>query len=348
MITNFVYPSSCERVGGVTVLYEFAQALARRGHEVHFIHGPAWKGRVDRLDQVQFDFDASVQQHIVDRLDDASLAQGDVVVGMEEPRLGQPVVVVQGFRLVGPRWDAGSFRARLPKICVATWLLDVGRSYGVPEEQLMHVPVGLDHKLFATRTSADRRAYDVALLYHPSPAKGWDVSRQVLESLIRRRPQLRAVVFAMDRTPPDSLPDNVDVVVGLDHRRLSEEVFNQARVMIQASFHEGFGLTAVEAMACGAALVTTDCGGSRDYAAHRQTAMVCPAGDVGGLVDAAEELLDDAGLRADLAGAGARLVRVFDWDRSGALLEQALERYLADPARYQRPPGTDRSEDYHL
>ena len=39
------------------------------------------------------------------------------------------------------------------------------------------------------------------------------------------------------------------------------ELYNEASIWLQASVLEGFGLTALEAMACGAALVTTDCGG---------------------------------------------------------------------------------------
>ena len=112
------------------------------------------------------------------------------------------------------------------------------------------------------------------MMYHPSREKGWDVARVALLELIVRRPQLRAVVFAMSEAPPEPLPEQVCVLVGLDHARLAAEVYNDTRVFVQASYHEGFGLTAIEAMGCGAALVTTDCGGSRDYAVPGETAVV--------------------------------------------------------------------------
>jgi glycosyltransferase involved in cell wall biosynthesis len=101
-------------------------------------------------------------------------------------------------------------------------------------------------------------------------------------------------------------------------------------------------------MACGAALVTTDCGGSRDYALPQRTALVVPAGDAAGLADDVEALLDDESQRRSLVEAGSSLVRGLDWDRSGELLEAFLEDYLADPGHYQQPPGDDRSEDYAL
>lgn len=348
MIVNFAYPSSYHRAGGLTVLYEFANALARRGHEVHFIHGPAEKETVERIDQIPFDFDEAVQHHIVDTLDDPTLPSGDVMFGAAPRRLGHPASFVQGFRLVGAWWDHAAFRGLAPKICVASWLVDVGRSYGVPEEQLVHVPLGMDHDLFATRTPSEERTVDVATLYHPSREKGWDVGREMLEELARRRPGLRALVFSLAGRPPGPLPDGVEVVLDLDQRRLADEVYNATRVFVQASRHEGFGLTAIEAMACGAALVTTDCGGSRDYAVPNETASVVSAGDATALADCAEALLRDADRRERLAAAGARYVRRFDWQRSGELLEAFLERYIADPAHFQRPPGDDRSEEFAL
>ena len=93
-------------------------------------------------------------------------------------------------------------------------------------------------------------------------------------------------------------------------------------------------------MACGCALVTTDNGGSRDYARHDETALVVSPGDGLGLADAAEQLLRDDERRERLAATGARLVRDrFDWDNTAAVLEGHLEAYLADPPRYRRSPA---------
>ena len=232
-------------------------------------------------------------------------------------------------------------------MCVASWLVDVGRWYGVPEQQLVHIPMGLDHELFALPIPPVERDIDVALLYHPNPEKGFAVGRDALEELVRRRPSLRCVVFSM-AGKPRRLPKGVELVLDLDQRGLVDEIYTKTRVMVQASNHEGFGLTPVEAMACGCALVTTDCGGSRDYAIPDETAVVVAPGDALGIADAVESLLLDDERRIALAAAGERHVRKFDWERTAELLEAFLERYLADPAHYQRPPGEDRSAEYVL
>jgi L-malate glycosyltransferase len=131
-----------------------------------------------------------------------------------------------------------------------------------------------------------------------------------------------------------------------DHAALADRIYNDSRVFLQPSYHEGFGYTAVEAMACGCALVTTDNGGSRDYAMDGETALVVPPGDPAALAGAAERLLRDDAQRARLADAGSALTRRrFDWDDTAALLERHLEAYVADPARYQQAPADDLAQE---
>jgi glycosyltransferase involved in cell wall biosynthesis len=340
VIVSFVWPSTHHYAGGVRVLWELANGLANRGHEVHFIHGPEWPMRITDIDQLPpFPWDPRVQHHIVDALDDAALPKGDIVFHPSAPpRLGLPVVMVQGFRMMYRRWERDSFRARAPKVCVARWLMDVARGFGVPDEQLWHVPLGMDHEIFSVRTPLSSRPYDVSVLFNVHVSKGWQVGLDTLHDLCRRRPDVKAAVFGI-YGPPDDLPPNVDLKVGLDQERLAEEVYNATKVFLQTSYHEGFGYTAVEAMACGAALVTTDNGGSQDYAVPGETALLAAPGDVEGLAAGVEVLLNDEAQRIRLATAGEQYVRRFDWDLSAERLEHYLERYLADPEAYQREPA---------
>jgi glycosyltransferase involved in cell wall biosynthesis len=200
--------------------------------------------------------------------------------------------------------------------------------------------MGLDHELFSARTPAADRAFDVAMLHNVHPTKAWNVGFAALREAKRRVPDLRAVVFGVDRTG-EVLDDWIDFRLSPDQPTLAREVYNATRVFVQSSKHEGFGFTAVEAMACGAALVTTDNGGSRDYAVHGETAWVVPPGDHQGLADGIEALVTDERRRSRLAAAGERAVRRFDWAEGAATLEAHLERYVADPAAFQHPPAAD-------
>jgi len=94
-------------------------------------------------------------------------------------------------------------------------------------------------------------------------------------------------------------------------------LYSGADIYLCPSWDEGLGMPPMEAMACGAALVTYDNGGCRDYARDGETALVVPRRDVAALGSALGRLATDAALRARIAAAGLAHVRTaFDWDRS--------------------------------
>ena len=64
LVLNFIAPSTRHPSGGVAVVYEFACAMARRGHAVHLFHGGFFEGNVDGLEDIDwFEFDAPVIHH---------------------------------------------------------------------------------------------------------------------------------------------------------------------------------------------------------------------------------------------------------------------------------------------
>ena len=93
-------------------------------------------------------------------------------------------------------------------------------------------------------------------------------------------------------------------------------------------------MCAVEAMACGCALVTTANGGSAEYARDGETAVVCGA-SADDMAEALAELARDDARRARLATNGARFVERFRWSSSAARLEELVTGRLArgDPTQ---------------
>lgn len=342
MVLTFSWPSTLDRSGGVTALYEFANAMARRGHEVHFLHGPAFPGLISSPDQLSwFRFEPGVVHHVVEDFAVGPPVAADVAFNPGLPG-ALPATVIQGFRMLPLPVERQAYLSPGPKLCVSSWLVDVGRALGVPAARLWHVPMGLDHERFAVRVPAAERAYDVAMWANPHGSKGSSIGWEVLARAKEAVPGLRAVVFSHAELTPASakaaarLPW-VDVRIGLDQQGLATEVYDQARTYLQPSHIEGFGFTAVEAMACGAALVTTDNGGSRDYAFDGETALVRPVRDVAGLTEALVQLVTDEPRRAAVADAGAAWVRRFDWDEGARILEAHTEAYVADPERFLGP-----------
>lgn len=108
------------------------------------------------------------------------------------------------------------------------------------------------------------------------------------------------------------------------------ELLPQADMFVLASEYESFGLSALEAMACGVPTVTTNAGGLPEVVQEGVTGLLAPVGDVPALATAMRTLLGDDALRLKMgAAARERAVRHFARDkilpRWHALYERVLK-----------------------
>ena len=104
------------------------------------------------------------------------------------------------------------------------------------------------------------------------------------------------------------------------------EVYRALDVMVHASTQpEPFGLTIVEAMACGRAVIVTQAGGAAELFCPGEDAVGVRPGDIAALADALGPLVRDPGLRARL-GAAARRTALARFDRT-RLGPEALDFY---------------------
>lgn len=100
-----------------------------------------------------------------------------------------------------------------------------------------------------------------------------------------------------------------------------DALYAAATVFCYPSLFEGFGLPVLEAMAAGAAVITS--AGIATAEAAGDAAVLVDPHDVGALSSALGELLADPAAVADLRVAGYRQAAAFTWDRSAELTLQA-------------------------
>jgi ADP-heptose:LPS heptosyltransferase/glycosyltransferase involved in cell wall biosynthesis len=113
-------------------------------------------------------------------------------------------------------------------------------------------------------------------------------------------------------------------------------LYSQCAVFVFPSFHEGFGLPALEAMACGAPVIGSNAT-SIPEVLGRQDALFNPHSDHS-IARLLERVLTDNQFRLLLKAHAIEWSKNFDWNRSARLTLTALETMIADNADVQEAP----------
>jgi glycosyltransferase involved in cell wall biosynthesis len=345
MRVNFLLTDAYDHpIGGYKVAYEYANRLAARGHEVRVCHVESLGQHLGRLRRVLpargvveqayrpgwFDLSPSVRSTRCSRWDQASTRDAEVVVAtawQTAEALGRDPrgrYLIQHYEIWAGRKrrvDA-TWRLPMPKIVIAGWLAAKADELGGGKANL--VPNAIDGCVFDVDIAPDDRyAHHVAMLWHKGLFKGSQDGLAALQLVRQADPDLEVTLFSTSEAPA-GLPSWIRFIHNADEVAL-RRIYNEAAVFLSPSHAEGWPLPPAEAMACGAALVSTDIGGVADYALAGSTARLAPVGDTQALADAVTGLLRDRDERIRLATAGADLIHTeFNWERSTDLLENVL------------------------
>lgn len=102
--------------------------------------------------------------------------------------------------------------------------------------------------------------------------------------------------------------------------------YNAANILIAPSLYEGFGLTVLEAMACGTPVITANVSSIPEVAGN--AAVLVEPTDVEGITQAVLRIAGDAADRQDLIDKGFARVREFTWRRTAEQTAEVYERVV--------------------
>lgn len=101
-------------------------------------------------------------------------------------------------------------------------------------------------------------------------------------------------------------------------------LYNTSHIFLFPSRLEGFGMPPMEAMACRAAVVTTNVGAVPEYIIPGKTALVSPPGNPEALAENLVTLVKNPVLRENVAAAGYDYIRQFTWEKATRELERVF------------------------
>lgn len=140
-----------------------------------------------------------------------------------------------------------SYRLGMHNIVIAPWLQDLVQQYS-PSQPLSLIPNGIDANLFTPPALGAPRA-GMLSMYHESPIKGMETVAKVFAELHAKDVALPLVMFGVHERPASIAP-YVRYVQNPTPAQLVA-LYQQASFYLSACSSEGWGLTIMEALACG-------------------------------------------------------------------------------------------------
>ncbi|MBD2072643.1 glycosyltransferase family 4 protein [Phormidium sp. FACHB-592] len=118
--------------------------------------------------------------------------------------------------------------------------------------------------------------------------------------------------------------------LGKPSRATLVEIYNVADILMAPSFYEGFGMTVLEAMACGTPVITSNVTSLPEVAGD--AAIMVEPTDVNAIVEAVHHLQNDVDYRTSLRQKGLERVRAFTWETTAEQVAQVYESLMPDQA----------------
>jgi glycosyltransferase involved in cell wall biosynthesis len=177
---------------------------------------------------------------------------------------------------------------------------------------------GIDLSTFRPLPDVEKQ-WDVAFMGRLETMKSVDLFPEMLSILRPRFPSLKMMM-----TGEGSLKswlfnefEKRDVSSMIDYKGVVETddvplLLNKSRIFLYPSRQEPFGLSIIEAMACGVPVITTNVFGPGEIISPDYDGIAVSPDDVNALADAVDSLLSDRELREKIAGNALRSAQKYD------------------------------------
>lgn len=344
--------------GAETHLHEILERLAGWGHEVTLLCG-GWPGCPPRAERRGVEF-----HRVGTRQTFALLARGywerhlaargfDVLyedinkMPLFTPRWSGPQRVVA---VVPHLFGGAAFQELNPLLATAVWLSERPIPYvyrGVPFQAISestgddlvargirreHVTVilpGVSYEHYTPDASVRTARPTFAYLGRLKRYKGVDLVIRAFAQMARPDAVLEIAGAGDYRPALERLVDALAVrgqvrFLGFVSEAEKLALLRRAWVVSLASPKEGWGLTNVEAEACGTPVVASDSPGIRESVRHGETGFLVPHGDVAAMATAFRRLAASPALVAEMGAKARAFAESFTWERCARATEAHL------------------------
>lgn len=175
----------------------------------------------------------------------------------------------------------------------------------------------------------DDGTFNILFLGRPDTRNGLDTLIHAFKIIHRRHPETRLIIvgdgplrFYFEKIVTPDIEKSVFFEGAANEER--PDYMATADAFIFTPTIASFGITILEAMSAGRAIIASDIEAFRALVTDEESALLIPPSDEAALADAVERLILDADLREGLAATAALRVSRYDWKR---VAEMHIEYY---------------------
>lgn len=210
-------------------------------------------------------------------------------------------------------------------------------SHGFTERNLSIVPNCVDHEVYH---DLERPETSFPIIGHLGRLKKYKSTDHLLKAfnIVRQEvpnAQLHIVGDGDFRRELQRLAHELGIAdavqfKGFVGKEQKVSLLNQMRVAVNCSAKEGWGLTVIEANACGVPVIASDVPGLRDSVLDEKTGLLYEYGNIEQLAQKILLVLRDDNLRLRLKQEALRWAQSFKWDDSAAKMLEVLNKAILD------------------
>lgn len=339
------------RSGGMRVIFEYANRLQSRGHDVvcfvslkpyYFMrvgmyenlrkYVSAFKNYLKRENLLMGLYSHCFDVKWVPCINNCFIRNADVTIATQWPTAyslsgldndkGKKVYFIQDYEA----WNSdiqlvnNSYRLNLRRITCSEYLRNLlFNDFGVDSYVVLD---GVDFEFFNVHSKKYSNDKTLTFIDHYLDKKGVTLAIEVVNELHMRYNNLKFLCFGYQKY--HSIPNFVTFIENPSDEKI-RCIFQNTDIFLFTSLVEGFGLPPAEAMACKCAVVTSKVGAIPEYSVHGKTAIHVNPNNSNEFFEGVCYLLDNESELERISTEGYNMVRsILSWDKS----VEKFEKYL--------------------
>lgn len=210
-------------------------------------------------------------------------------------------------------------------IATSKWLADLAIKYG--HKDVVIIPPGVQDMFLNCGEKPVNDLHIVGSLFHRFALKNSTTFIYWAEKIAREKqlPLNLLLLSAVQSFSPLKLKCEWYVA---PRQELLPDIYRRCSMWVSPSLREGFGLTTIEAMACGVPTIWVRSGGLDDYMVHEENCLIVEQGKIQDIGTSIERLILDKDLAKKLSVNGQAMAKQFTWEKCFRRFKEIIDKVI--------------------